>query len=178
MTNQNWLPVVGYEGYYEVSDLGLVRSVEREIVNTKNVKTITYGVILRPKFDKDCYLCVELWRNCVGHQKRISNLVATAFIPNPENKPIADHQNGIRWDNRAVNLKWMTQSENIQDAFDKGRKKVDTKAVNQLDRIGNFVKRFESIEATKNDGFNPKSVSRAAKKQRPTYSGFVWEYAK
>ena len=60
------------------------------------------------------YLCVSI----CGHDRRINRLVAKAFIPNPENKPIAHHRNHIKTDNKATNLSWATHSENTIAYYD------------------------------------------------------------
>ena len=106
---ENWVPIDGYEGLYEVSDAGMVRSLKR---------TTTSGKVLSQRAGTGGYLRVCLCEN--NHKKTfvVHRLVASAFIENPEHKPEVNHKNGIRTDNRASNLEWVTRSENEQHAYD------------------------------------------------------------
>lgn len=110
---EEWRPVVGYEGEYEVSDWGRVKSVDR-YVNTKgNSKRLVKGKILK-QCNRGYYLCVGIH----GILYNVHRLVAEAWIPNPENKSVVGHTktlpNGLedRTANEAWNLQWMTSSEN------------------------------------------------------------------
>lgn len=105
---ENWLPIAGYEGFYEVSDMGNVRSLKRKTTN---------GKVLAQKNSTGGYPTVCL---CKNNQKKsfvVHRLVAIAFIENQGNKPEVNHKNGIRTDNRASNLEWVTRSENERHAY-------------------------------------------------------------
>jgi hypothetical protein len=96
---ENWLPIAGYEGLYEVSDLGRV----------KNIKT---GRIMKPKLEKNGYTRATLHNK--GEKKcYIHRLVLQTFLP-IEDKMDCDHRNHIKNDNRLVNLRWATNSENAR----------------------------------------------------------------
>lgn len=106
--NEQWKAIAGYEGAYEVSDLGRVRSVDRVVIRSTGIAQRNRGVILVQAKLKGNYLGVALSRNGIGRTIAVHLLVARAFIPNPENLPEVDHRNRIRTDNAAANLRWAT----------------------------------------------------------------------
>lgn len=112
MTAERWRPVVGWEGLYEVSDLGRVRSLSHM------TKTgMRGGRVLKAHTRKDYgYRIVDLTDSGRRSSRAIHTLVADAFVPNPEFYPLVRHLNGDPADNRAVNLGWGTYRMNIEDA--------------------------------------------------------------
>lgn len=118
--NEEWKDVVGYEGFYQVSNLGRVKSMDRVIKRRKYGQFKKYGVILVLNVGYRGYVDTKLHKNGVKMGKLVHRLVAEAFIPNPENKPVVNHKNGDKEDNRLCNLEWATYSENSQHAIDTG----------------------------------------------------------
>lgn len=111
MADEQWRPIPGYEGAYEVSSLGRVRSLDRVTDRGRRWK----GRVMRPAALKSGYLIVSLWREGKQTTPLVHRLVLAAFVgPAPEGCE-ALHANGINSDNRIANLSWGTHSENQLD---------------------------------------------------------------
>src|SRR5260221_11343079 len=102
-------PIKGYEGLYEVSNFGLVYSLNYHREHRKQV--------MRGNLDKDGYVKIGLRKSGKRKFFRRSRLVAQAFISNPKKLPQVNHKNGHRFDDNINNLEWVTGSENIKHAF-------------------------------------------------------------
>lgn len=111
---ETWVSIKGYEGYYEVSNMGRVKSVER-LVNGAGGKRKRMGKICK-QFWRDRYLSVGLSKNGKVSFFNVHRIVGIHFVPNPENKPTVNHKKGIREDNRASELEWNTHSEQLLHA--------------------------------------------------------------
>ena len=104
---ENWKDIEGYEGLYQVSNIGRVK----RLVGFKcNVERFLTG-----QKDKDGYILLCLSKDGSIKRYRVHRLVAEAFVPNPDNKPEIDHINTDRSDNRAENLRWATRKENTNN---------------------------------------------------------------
>lgn len=118
MEQEIWKPVVGWEGFYEVSNLGNIRSLDRKVgMRTYGKETfkVVKGKMLTQQYDKDGYKVVHLRDTFNGRNRllKMHRIVAEAFIINPDNYDCIDHINGTRADNRAENLRWCTNQQNI-----------------------------------------------------------------
>lgn len=105
---ENWRNVEGYEGIYQVSDLGRIRSLPH-ICNGRNCS----GRILSQAKDKDGYLVVNLSNGSKREHKRVHRLVALAFCPNPFDYPQVNHIDECKTNNMVDNLEWCTVKYNI-----------------------------------------------------------------
>lgn len=120
-SDEKWLPVFGYEGHYEVSDQGNVRSLTRTVVFPDGRSRLAPGRVLRIQFS-DIYPKVSLKLQGVSRTKNVHALVALAFHgPRPEGADVC-HNDGDRQNNRADNLRYDTRSENNRDITRQGRR--------------------------------------------------------
>ena len=103
---EEWRPIEGYEGLYEVSNTGQVRSLDRYVVNSLGNRRFYKGKVLIQLKGKDDYLVINLYCNGKYHQMKIHRLVAQAFIPNPENLPQVNHKDEDKTNNNVTNLEW------------------------------------------------------------------------
>jgi hypothetical protein len=125
-----FVDIQGYEGYYQVSNYGNVRSLDRVIVEKSGKTQTLKGRILKPRTNPGGYRYIELGKNGTKATFAIHHLVAQAFIPNPGNKRTVNHIDGNKLNNSLINLEWSTYSENLEHAYKTGlRRAVQIEAV-------------------------------------------------
>ena len=172
--SEEWRDVVGYEGRYQVSSMGRVKSLVRKDCLGRTVKER----FLKPCMDKDEYLLVTLCAGGKPKTLRVHRLVCEAFHENPDNKSDVNHINENKTDNRAVNLEWSTRRENCNHGSRNERvAKSQSKPVAQYAQDGELIKVWPStMEAERQAGFNCGNISLAANGNRKTACGFIWKY--
>lgn len=190
-----WKPIEGYEGLYEISNFGNVKSLARswnfrDYGNGKVQVVKSKEKILKNTISKCGYMQARLSKNNKHGLKSVHRLVAQAFIPNLENKPQVNHIDGNKQNNRVDNLEWCNNSENqlhawklgLQTPYWKGKfgkDHIHSKKVMQYDKNKNLIKIWDSVnEASKTLNIDDASISRCCLhyKYRHTAGGFIWEY--
>ena len=172
-----WKDVVGYEGLYQVSNLGRVQSLPR-INLCVNREYVRAGKVLKGISDKDGYLHVFLSKERVQQKFLIHRLVAKHFIPNPNNFQQVNHKNEIVNDNRVSNLEWCDCAYNIRYGTGvKRRAKLQTnkhgaKIVLQFTLNGEFVREFPStMEVVRIYGFRQSHINECCLGKAGTLNG-------
>lgn len=155
-----WKDVENYEGYYQVSNSGRVRSLSRMLDYRKSIhgdwfhQRIHRGQLLRPVTRKDGYMRLFLRKKRKMKSKYVHRLVAEAFIPNPENKPQINHKNGIKADCKVGNLEWATSFENNLHALKTGLRMSTKGEAHPRAIINNFQARVIKKTNSKELGTN------------------------
>lgn len=147
-TIEIWKDVIGFEGYYQVSDSGKIRGLDRIDTLGRKVK----GKILSVRTDKDGYLLVTLVKNNNAKTKKVHRVVAESFLQNPNNLPEVNHIDGDKRNNSVKNLEWCTHKENHVHARktgliqQKGEKSVNHKlTTDAVHFIREMYKRGDSV---------------------------------
>lgn len=178
-----WKDIPGYEGLYQVSNLGRVKSLERYVRN-RSKKIRKPERILSQSTNNGGYKCVNLCKDGVQQGSFVHRLVAQAFIKNCEDATQVNHINGNKQDNRPENLEWCSPTENMIHAWKTGlqsgiRKKNDIRSVKiaQYDKEMNIVKVFPSIREAGRNGFSAGKICECCKGKRKSYRDYIWKYA-
>lgn len=117
---EDWRPVIGFEGCYEVSNLGRVKSLDRESTRSDGVRRMLKGKVLNPYCSTKNYPRVHLWSDSNNKWARVHNLVLEAFKgPRPKGM-VACHNDGDSSNNTAANLRWDTYRSNNLDLVKHG----------------------------------------------------------
>lgn len=176
-----WKAVPGYEGLYEVSNCGRVRSLDR-VVHRPKGDYVHKGRILKPGIASNGYYTVNLSKDGKGDTKTVHWLVAKAFLPNPNNLPYINHKDEGRTNNHVDNLEWCTPSYNSR--YGTTQKRLSAKksfAVEQYDLEGNYIRTFDTVhEAAEAVGVTSSVIINCVKgrwswRRYLTAGGYKWK---
>ena len=178
-----WKAIEGYEGKYEVSNLGRVRSLDMKFDRIWNGITQHYhvkGRILKQKTDNKGYAFIGL-SNGARHNIsyfRVHQLVAKAFIPNPDNLPQVNHKDENKQNNIVSNLEWCNAQYNATyGTIPEKNSKAHSIPVVQCDMNGNPIRTYPSATAAaKSIGLTRGAVTKCCKGQNKTAGGYRWRY--
>lgn len=185
---EEWRNISAYEGEYLVSNFGRIKSLPRKFSPNEFIMSLAK--------DYKGYMYCHLKEKTL----KVHRLLAIEFLSNHKNKPQVNHKNGIKWDNRLVNLEWATNGENIKHSYDNlgresgmtgrfGKLHPNSKKVSQYDLSGNFIKTWDSLQdINRETGFNRSNIGscclgRTCKDGKGLYytkrtaHGYIWKYA-
>lgn len=171
-----WADIEGYEGLYQASNLG-------------NIKSLLTSKLLKASVNSSGYLKVELHNKGKVKVFYVHRLIASTFIPNPSNKPQVNHRNGNKLCNSIDNLEWVTASENQIHAINKRLRRPSpmfglkgglsplSKPILQYDKNGILVKKWNSIADVEYTlGFHRSCISNNLIGNTKSSYGYIWKY--
>lgn len=184
-----WKDIVGYEGLYQVSNYGRVKSITRTVIRKDGRTQTFYGKLISPHKQNGGYYMVDLFKNNIRKNMLVHRAVACSFIPNPHGFPCVNHIDSNRPNCYLSNLEWCTQSYNAMYSYSKnsrrgkmnwkrGEMNHNSKAVLMYDKSGEFIKRYGCImDAQRELGIRNNGIVSCLKGRNHTAGGYIWKYA-
>lgn len=188
LENEEWKPIEGFEGLYEISNMGRVKRLPYSIQTTnpknKNVKYDRHfkGGIIKGSISNNGYRRVTISKNAKLYYYHVHSLVAHAFIPNPEDLPCINHKNEDKTDSRVSNLEWCSYEynnkyNNLLSRSSATRHNFYSRQIRLTSIDGKTIKDFPSqFEAAKYLHTTKEMILRTARKERKTCRGYIIDF--
>ena len=176
---EEWKEIPGYEGLYEASSLGRIRSMDKTIKTYNGGSYIRAGMEKKPCVNKSGYFRLNLCKDGISKSCLVHRLVAKAFIPNGSNLPEVNHINENKLDNRIENLEWCSYQYNMNWGYhNENVGRTNGKPVVQFTIEETKVKEYySSYEASRMTGITEQSINLCCLGRRQHAGGFRWKYA-
>lgn len=172
-----WKDIKGYEGLYQVSNLGRVKSLERLAKSNNNNYRIVKEKFLKKYEDKDGYIRVSLNKNSKSLSYPIHRLIAEAFIPNFNNLPQINHKDENKKNNCINNLEWCTTKYNCNYGTRTQRcKQKEQIPIEQYDLNGNLIKKWDSAKQVYNKlGYDFSLIRKCCNNKIDKAYNYIWK---
>ena len=173
-----WKDIEGYEGIYQISNFGAIKSLARSVNHGHSIKQLVPECILKPRIYNTGYYYIVLCKDGKKKNFTVHGLVAKYFIENKDNKEYVNHKNGVKTDYSIENLEWNTMSENRLHAFRTGLQKPHSlKSVVAYKKNGDLVGKYHSIhDAARKLNLHPSKICSVCKGDRMTTGNMIFEY--
>lgn len=180
----NWKDIKGFEGLYQISNLGNIKSLKRYVKNKYGYRVVNEK-ILKNQINSKGYYSVVLRKENKTFTKEIHRLLAIAFIPNINNDKYINHKDGNKLNNSLDNLEWCTCQYNIKEAYRLGLNRYTNlinfknlpKKVLQIDKDNNLIAEYDSIrEASRITGICYNSISLNCQGKQTKAGDYTWRF--
>lgn len=171
-----WKDIVGYEGLYQISNLGRIKSLSRFCKYSSGKTRKVNERIMKFDISKLGYFRVHLSKNGIDKKILVHRLVAQAFIPNPKNYPIINHKDENPSNNKVNNLEWCNVEYN--NTYGNKIKKL-YKEIIQLNKNGEIIKCYpNTVQASKETGIVRCTITNCLNGRTKTAGGYIWKFKK
>ena len=175
-----WKDIKGYEGLYQVSDLGRVKSLKRYKKNHTKLQLIEGKIMsIHKQYGKkdNEYLSIVLYKNNIAKNKFIHRLVAEAFLDNYDENLQVNHKDGNKLNNNVENLEMLTRNENVLHAYNVLKRKHIENIVLQFDLQNNLINEYINVcEASRKTNICRTCISDCCNNKLKTAGGYIWKY--
>jgi len=187
---EEWRDIKGWEGSYQASNFGRIRSVDRFVKDKKDFQKKIKGKIINPSMGTHGYLSISLYNNGISKTYTVHKIIAITFIEPIRGKNFINHIDGNKINNHLSNLEHVTRSENDKHAFKIGLKTPNrgmlgkfgkdnygSKSISQFTLDGKYINTYEGVrDAIRKNNLLGHHISEAATGKNKTAYGYIWKY--